>query len=179
MSVVTGTAGTRVVSHCPEPEVRRGAEIRWTTARNGAVVPTRWRPWRPAESRPDAGLEVVGRRNARLSLRRTSQMAKKSTAPAPRNKTKTVARRQTPLRNTRKTPATTPAAAPKAATKLDSLIGLLRGRRGATVPDMMEATGWQAHSVRGALAGALKKRGYTITSEKTDGERRYRIGASA
>ena len=43
---------------------------------------------------------------------------------------------------------------------------------------MMEATGWQAHSVRGALAGALSKgRGLTISSEKRDGERRYRVQA--
>jgi hypothetical protein len=103
-------------------------------------------------------------------------MAKKSPAPAPRKKTKTVARRQTPLRNTHASAA--PAAAPKATTKLEALIALLRARRGATVPDMMEATGWQAHSVRGALAGALKKRGHVVTSEKSDGERRYRIEAN-
>jgi hypothetical protein len=39
----------------------------------------------------------------------------------------------------------------------------------------MKATGWQQHSVRGALAGALKKRGHTINSDKVDGVRRYRI----
>jgi hypothetical protein len=39
---------------------------------------------------------------------------------------------------------------------------------------MMTATGWQQHSVRGAMAGALKKRGLSINSEKTDGVRRYR-----
>jgi hypothetical protein len=41
---------------------------------------------------------------------------------------------------------------------------------------MVEATGWQAHTVRGALAGALKKRlGLAVTSEKVDGARVYRI----
>ena len=39
---------------------------------------------------------------------------------------------------------------------------------------MMTATGWQQHSLRGAMAGALKKRGLTITSDKGDGVRRYR-----
>jgi hypothetical protein len=39
---------------------------------------------------------------------------------------------------------------------------------------MTSATGWQTHSVRGALAGALKRRGLVITSEKVDGIRRYR-----
>jgi len=38
----------------------------------------------------------------------------------------------------------------------------------------MAATGWQQHSVRGAMAGALRKRGLIISSEKTDGVRRYR-----
>ena len=43
-----------------------------------------------------------------------------------------------------------------------------------SIAEMVEATGWQQHSVRGAMAGALKKRGLTITSEKVDGTRRYR-----
>jgi hypothetical protein len=43
---------------------------------------------------------------------------------------------------------------------------------------MMKATGWQAHSVRGAIAGALKKRGLTITSTKVDGVRRYKAEGS-
>ncbi|MDZ4775419.1 MAG: DUF3489 domain-containing protein [Alphaproteobacteria bacterium] len=98
-------------------------------------------------------------------------MAKK--APAPRKRAKTVAHRQTPLRR----PAAKAAAVDtgKMPTKLDTLIALLSTKRGATVPDLMEATGWQSHSVRGALAGALKKRGHAITSMKNDGERRYRI----
>jgi hypothetical protein len=44
---------------------------------------------------------------------------------------------------------------------------------------MVEATGWQPHSVRGAMAGALKKRGLTTTSEKLDGARRYRAEQAA
>lgn len=41
---------------------------------------------------------------------------------------------------------------------------------------MVKATGWQQHSVRGALAGAMKKRGHAVISDKIDGTRRYRIG---
>jgi Protein of unknown function (DUF3489) len=41
---------------------------------------------------------------------------------------------------------------------------------------MMQATGWQAHSVRGALSGALKKKlGLTVSSDKTDSGRVYRV----
>lgn len=69
----------------------------------------------------------------------------------------------------------TSTAAPKAASKLDTLEKLLKRKNGATIAEMSKATGWQQHSVRGALAGAMEKRGHTITSDKVDGTRRYRI----
>lgn len=60
--------------------------------------------------------------------------------------------------------------------KLGVLVGLLTREGGAHLEEMVAATGWQAHSVRGAMSGALKKKlGLTITSEKADGERTYRI----
>src|SRR5438128_9121434 len=62
-------------------------------------------------------------------------------------------------------------------TKLARLIDMLRRERGATVAEAVAALGWQAHSVRGAISGALKKkRGLTIQSEMHDGRGRiYRI----
>lgn len=60
--------------------------------------------------------------------------------------------------------------------KLDTLEALLTRKQGASIAEMISATGWQQHSIRGALAGALKKR-LTIASVKTDGERRYCAGA--
>jgi hypothetical protein len=63
---------------------------------------------------------------------------------------------------------------PKAPSRLDQLEQLLARENGASIAEMIETTGWQQHSVRGALAGALKKRGLAITSEKIDGTRRYR-----
>ena len=62
----------------------------------------------------------------------------------------------------------------KAMTKLDHLEKMIRRKNGASIAEMMKATGWQSHSVRGALAGALMKRGLAIASEKIDGVRRYR-----
>ena len=62
--------------------------------------------------------------------------------------------------------------------KLDRMVALLVRPEGASLAELIAATGWQAHSVRGALAGSLKKKGHVIRSEKTDGLRRYRIGAA-
>lgn len=64
--------------------------------------------------------------------------------------------------------------------KLGTLVGLLERPQGATIEAMTEATGWQAHSVRGAMPGSLKKvMGLGITSEKVDGARVYRMTAGA
>lgn len=78
--------------------------------------------------------------------------------------------------------ATRPRKAAKAApaasggTKLEAIAKLMRRPKGATIADMMAATDWQAHSVRGAISGALKKKqSLTITSEKVGEARIYRI----
>jgi len=62
----------------------------------------------------------------------------------------------------------------KSPTRLDQLQDMLLRSGGTTIADMCKATGWQSHSIRGAMSGALKKRGLVITSEKIGGERRYR-----
>ncbi len=66
---------------------------------------------------------------------------------------------------------------PRMGTKQAKLIEMLRAEGGATIDEIVAATGWQAHTVRGAMSGALKKKlGLTITSEKVEGRGRcYRI----
>jgi hypothetical protein len=60
--------------------------------------------------------------------------------------------------------------------KRAQLIAMLRRKHGATIAQIVEATGWQPHTVRGAFAGALKKKlGLIVTSEKVDGIRVYRL----
>ena len=66
-------------------------------------------------------------------------MTKRTSAPRPR----------------RTTPKT---AADKGTSKLDALVALLRSPNGASIDELATATAWQKHSVRGALAGTLKKK---------------------
>lgn len=79
-------------------------------------------------------------------------------------------------------PAVVAEAAPKArtaraGTKQAMLIEMLRAETGATIEEIVAATGWQPHTVRGAIAGALKKKlGLDVISEKVEGRGRvYRL----
>ena len=68
----------------------------------------------------------------------------------------------------------------KSTTKSDAVIALLSRSRGATIDEMMKVTGWQAHSVRGFLAGTVKKKlGRSVASEASDKGRVYRITPEA
>src|SRR5262245_42355695 len=65
----------------------------------------------------------------------------------------------------------------RAGTKQSILIELLSRRNGATIAEAVKATGWQPHSVRGAISGGLKKKlRLAVTSAKVEGRGRvYRI----
>ncbi len=74
-----------------------------------------------------------------------------------------------------------PASPARPGTKLASMISLLDRQEGATIADLMKATDWQAHSVRGAISGTLKKKlGLDVTSEKVEDRGRvYRLTTRA
>ncbi|MFZ3005377.1 MAG: DUF3489 domain-containing protein [Phenylobacterium sp.] len=65
---------------------------------------------------------------------------------------------------------------PLKTTKISMLTNLLRADAGADLSALMEATGWQAHSVRGAIAGQIKKKlGLSVATERAGGRTIYRI----
>lgn len=78
-----------------------------------------------------------------------------------------------------KQPAKSPAAKTtdvKPDSKQARVVQMLQSPSGATIDSMMKVTDWQQHSVRGFLAGVVRKRlKLKLTSQKVDGERIYRV----
>lgn len=68
----------------------------------------------------------------------------------------------------------TPPPKVKLSSKIASVVEMLRRQQGATIAELIEATGWQAHTVRAALTG-LRKKGHDITRGSRNGMTTYLI----
>ena len=77
----------------------------------------------------------------------------------------------------RKQNTETPTPTPERQTKSDAVIALLQRSEGATLAELIEATGWLAHTTRAALTG-LRKKGHVIEKSKRDDATCYRIFAA-
>jgi hypothetical protein len=65
---------------------------------------------------------------------------------------------------------------PREGSKTALVVAMLQRKNGAALVEIMDKMGWQKHTVRGFMAGAMKKAGYTVESFKSDkGDRTYRI----
>ena len=110
-----------------------------------------------------AGLAAIGIEPEDANLAPAGATDAPTEEPAPDNPTETEAAPKTRT--------------PREGTKQATLIAMLRAPDGATIEEIMAATDWQSHTVRGAMAGALKKKlGLEVTSEKVEGRGRvYRL----
>jgi hypothetical protein len=111
--------------------------------------------------KPKAGKKAsVGQKRARVAPKK-EKAAPKAKAP---KKTAKAAKKEGSARD---------------GSKATKVLDLLKRPDGATLAELMKATGWQAHSVRGFLSGTVsKKLGLAVTSSKVeDGERTYSIKA--
>ncbi len=118
----------------------------------------------------DAGLQAIG-----VDVDEKASKQSRSTKTQPRQRRRRAERKP----SYSKPNGRTSLAMVRPDTKQALLIDLLKRKKGATIEKIVEATGWQPHSVRGAISGTLKKKlGLAVTSEKPgDGPRRYRIAA--
>jgi hypothetical protein len=114
-----------------------------------------------------------------------SSPAKKAAKGAPKKAAATTSQEPAPEAPKAKQGANTAAPAAKAErtphtdSKKAKVLDLLRRTNGATLKEIMAATDWQAHSVRGFISGNLtKKMGLAVASAKReDGERAYQLNA--
>jgi hypothetical protein len=115
-----------------------------------------------------------------LPIRRPTIMTTKTTAARKQRKPKAVKKspRKPAAEKSSKSARTKKAAEPKAprVTKQAKVIDALCRPEGATIAEIMEMTGWQEHSVRGFISGAVKKKlGLTVERVTEDGRVSYRI----
>jgi hypothetical protein len=94
----------------------------------------------------------------------------------PKASTRSAARMTSKSKKRARSVPLSPKAAARPNTKHARIIAMLRASAGATLASIMTATEWQPHSVRGFLAGVVRKKlGLNLVSEQTDKGRVYRI----
>jgi Protein of unknown function (DUF3489) len=98
------------------------------------------------------------------------------TKPKSKPKAATRSTRKTARRASRRSAPPVSRSAARSDTKHARIIAMLRTPAGATIAAIMTVTEWQQHSVRGFLAGVVRKKlGLNLVSEQTDNGRVYRI----
>jgi hypothetical protein len=94
----------------------------------------------------------------------------------PKAATRSAARKTSKSKSRARSVTLSPKTAARPETKHARIIAMLRAPAGATIAAIMTATEWQPHSVRGFLAGVIRKKlGLNLISEQTDKGRVYRI----
>jgi nucleoid-associated protein YgaU len=118
-------------------------------------------------------LDEAAKPKARAKAKGGAQAAKGAPTKAKATK-KTTPAKEAP--KGKKAAKTQESHGPREGSKTSQVIAMLKRKGGAALSEIMEKMGWQKHTVRGFMAGAMKKAGYTVESFKSDkGERTYRI----
>jgi cell division septation protein DedD len=126
----------------------------------------------------DAGRAAIGaEQDAQIDPQPTRTTAPTTKRSHHQGRSATGSKRSTKSKS--KPKATASRASNRSSTKQALLVGLLQRKEGATTAEAVKATGWQPHSVRGAISGTLKKKlGLAVVSDKVEGRGRvYRIAA--
>ena len=110
---------------------------------------------------------------AKKPAARKGAAKKNAKKPAAKNQSKPAAKRTAKAAVPK--PGSKAAAAPREGSKGSQILGLLQRKSGATLPELMAATKWQRHSVRGFLSTARKRVGIKIEATREGGITTYRI----
>jgi len=114
-------------------------------------------------AKPKAAQKAKGRARAAKGAPAKAKASKKATATKAAPKAKKGAKANE-------------SSGPREGSKMAEVITLMQRKGGATISEIMKAMSWQRHTVRGFVAGALKKAGYAVESFKLEGgERSYRL----
>ena len=98
----------------------------------------------------------------------------------PKSATRSTARKIRKAASRARTAPASSKSAPRTDTKHSRIVAMLRTPAGATIAAIMTATDWQQHSVRGFLAGVVRKRlKLKLAAKKIDGNRVYQITSAA
>ena len=130
--------------------------------------------------RRKAGGAILRALVRRMAPHKTSEdpmtSSKSKRKPAPRSHQVKTAKPKSSKRPLSSGTASTALSKKRSGTKNAQVVAMLRDRAGATIAAIAAATGWQQHSVRGFLAGVVRRKlGLNLVSEPSDGGRIYRV----
>src|SRR5271156_2944626 len=146
----------------------------WDSLPGGTPV-KRYKPTNAA-SRIWARIQGLGEAATPKANRKAKAGARAAKGAPPRAKASMKASTAKKASKGRKVARTQEAIEPRDGSKTAQVVAMLQRKNGATLAEIMEKMGWQKHTVRGFMAGALKKAGYAVESFKSaKGERTSRI----
>ncbi|WP_429336143.1 DUF3489 domain-containing protein [Paraburkholderia sp. 35.1] len=131
-----------------------------------------------SKAAPKAAAKTAAKKATKAPTAAPAKAARATGAKAP-VKASTVATKPA-TKAGRKAPAAAPAAtrAPREDSAQARVVAMMQAPGGASLEDIMAATSWQAHTVRGFISGTAKKKlGLTIESVRVDGKRIYKVAA--